>query len=82
MKIIIIMIIKNLKICFLPSVTDSVWSRGKRSLPYGLITTAVSADLGTHETVRDSAKALGMMTAIIDGMGRAVLVSVPGFVQI
>ena len=26
------MIIKNLKICFLPSVTDSVWSRGKRSL--------------------------------------------------
>ena len=50
--------------------------------PYGLITTAVSADLGTHETVRDSAKALGMMTAIIDGMGRAVLVSVPGFVQI
>ncbi|GFO46624.1 glucose-6-phosphate exchanger slc37a2 [Plakobranchus ocellatus] len=37
--------------------------------PYALITTAVSADLGTHKTVRDSAKALGMVTAIIDGTG-------------
>ncbi|CAG5118607.1 unnamed protein product, partial [Candidula unifasciata] len=37
--------------------------------PYALITTAVSADLGTHKTVRDSAKALGIVTAIIDGTG-------------
>ncbi|GFR64303.1 sugar phosphate exchanger 2 [Elysia marginata] len=37
--------------------------------PYALITTAVSADLGTHKTVRDNAKALGMVTAIIDGTG-------------
>jgi len=37
--------------------------------PYALITTAVSADLGTHHTVRGSAKALGMVTAIIDGTG-------------
>ncbi|CAG5117081.1 unnamed protein product [Candidula unifasciata] len=37
--------------------------------PYALITTAVSADLGTHKTVRGNAKALGMVTAIIDGTG-------------
>ncbi|XP_012935283.1 glucose-6-phosphate exchanger SLC37A2 [Aplysia californica] len=37
--------------------------------PYSLITTAVSADLGTHKSVRESAKALGMVTAIIDGTG-------------
>ncbi|BFZ25540.1 hypothetical protein BsWGS_28579 [Bradybaena similaris] len=37
--------------------------------PYALITTAVSADLGTHKTLRNSAKALGMVSAIIDGTG-------------
>ncbi|KAH9492848.1 hypothetical protein Btru_023858 [Bulinus truncatus] len=37
--------------------------------PYALITTAVSADLGTHKTIRDNSKALGMVTAVIDGTG-------------
>jgi len=37
--------------------------------PYGLITTAVSADLGTHESIRGNAKALSTVTAIIDGTG-------------
>ncbi|KAK0048287.1 glucose-6-phosphate exchanger SLC37A2 [Biomphalaria pfeifferi] len=37
--------------------------------PYALITTAVSADLGTHKSIRENSKALGMVTAIIDGTG-------------
>jgi len=37
--------------------------------PYSLITTAVSADLGTSEKVRGSAQALATVTAIIDGTG-------------
>ncbi|XP_040287051.1 glucose-6-phosphate exchanger SLC37A2 isoform X1 [Bufo bufo] len=37
--------------------------------PYSLITTAVSADLGTHESLRGNAKALSTVTAIIDGCG-------------
>uniref|UniRef100_A0A8B9J8G6 Glucose-6-phosphate exchanger SLC37A2 n=1 Tax=Astyanax mexicanus TaxID=7994 RepID=A0A8B9J8G6_ASTMX len=37
--------------------------------PYALITTAVSADLGTHECLRGNAKALSTVTAIIDGTG-------------
>jgi OPA family glycerol-3-phosphate transporter-like MFS transporter 1/2 len=37
--------------------------------PYALITTAVSADLGTHESLQGNAKALATVTAIIDGMG-------------
>ncbi|VDL91132.1 unnamed protein product [Schistocephalus solidus] len=37
--------------------------------PYALITTAVSADLGTHPTLRGNAKALATVTAIIDGTG-------------
>ncbi|XP_072012706.1 glucose-6-phosphate exchanger SLC37A2 isoform X2 [Engystomops pustulosus] len=37
--------------------------------PYSLITTAVSADLGTHESLRGNAKALSTVTAIIDGSG-------------
>ena len=37
--------------------------------PYALITTAVSADLGTHESLKGSDKALATVTAIIDGMG-------------
>ncbi|XP_068117435.1 glucose-6-phosphate exchanger SLC37A2-like [Hyperolius riggenbachi] len=37
--------------------------------PYALITTAVSADLGTHETVHGNAKALSTVSAIIDGSG-------------
>lgn len=37
--------------------------------PYSLITTAVSADLGTHESLRGSSKALATVTSIIDGTG-------------
>ncbi|KAM4703946.1 glucose-6-phosphate exchanger SLC37A2 [Rhinophrynus dorsalis] len=37
--------------------------------PYSLITTAVSADLGTHECLHGNAKALSTVTAIIDGSG-------------
>ncbi|MBN3300466.1 G6PT3 protein, partial [Amia calva] len=37
--------------------------------PYALITTAVSADLGTHECLRGNSKALSTVTAIIDGTG-------------
>nr|XP_019921396.2 glucose-6-phosphate exchanger SLC37A2 isoform X3 [Crassostrea gigas] len=37
--------------------------------PYALITTAVSADLGTHEVLKGNSKALSTVTAIIDGTG-------------
>ncbi|XAR54900.1 Glycerol-3-phosphate-transporting ATPase [Bertholletia excelsa] len=37
--------------------------------PYALITTAVSADLGTHKSLRGDARALATVTAIIDGTG-------------
>ncbi|KAK0076039.1 hypothetical protein PV325_005965, partial [Microctonus aethiopoides] len=37
--------------------------------PYSLITTAVSAELGTHPSLGDDAKALATVTAIIDGTG-------------
>lgn len=37
--------------------------------PYALITTAVSADLGTHSSLRGKSKALATVTAIIDGTG-------------
>jgi len=37
--------------------------------PYALITTAVSADLGTHEVLQGNSKALSTVTAIIDGTG-------------
>jgi OPA family glycerol-3-phosphate transporter-like MFS transporter 1/2 len=37
--------------------------------PYSLITTAVSAELGTHESLRNSEKALATVTSVIDGFG-------------
>ncbi|WAR06085.1 G6PT3-like protein [Mya arenaria] len=37
--------------------------------PYSLITTAVSADLGTHKSLKGNAKALATVTAVIDGTG-------------
>ncbi|KAJ8388323.1 hypothetical protein AAFF_G00134770 [Aldrovandia affinis] len=37
--------------------------------PYALITTAVSADLGTHESLAGNSRALSTVTAIIDGTG-------------
>ncbi|KAK4740680.1 hypothetical protein SAY87_024268 [Trapa incisa] len=37
--------------------------------PYALITTAVSADLGTHSSLKGSSRGLATVTAIIDGTG-------------
>ncbi|XP_076928693.1 putative glycerol-3-phosphate transporter 1 [Bidens hawaiensis] len=37
--------------------------------PYALITTAVSADLGTHRSLKGNSKALATVIAIIDGTG-------------
>lgn len=37
--------------------------------PYALITTAVSADLGTHSSLKGNGRALATVTAIIDGTG-------------
>lgn len=37
--------------------------------PYSLITTAVSAELGTHSSLGSDSKALATVTAIIDGTG-------------
>lgn len=37
--------------------------------PYALITTAVSAELGTHHSLSGNSKALATVTAIIDGTG-------------
>ena len=37
--------------------------------PYALITTSVSAELGTHKSLVSSSKALATVTAIIDGTG-------------
>uniref|UniRef100_A0A671SK71 Solute carrier family 37 member 1 n=1 Tax=Sinocyclocheilus anshuiensis TaxID=1608454 RepID=A0A671SK71_9TELE len=37
--------------------------------PYALITTAVSAGLGTHKSLKGNARALSTVTAIIDGTG-------------
>ena len=37
--------------------------------PYALITTAISATLGTHESIAGNERALSTVAAIIDGMG-------------
>lgn len=37
--------------------------------PYALITTAVSAELGTHHSLQGNGKAVATVTAIIDGTG-------------
>lgn len=37
--------------------------------PYALITTAVSAELGTHHSLKGNSKALATVTSIIDGTG-------------
>jgi len=52
--------------------------------PYALITTAVSAELGTHPSLGDDSKALATVTAIIDGtgsVGAAVGPLLAGFVS-
>ncbi|GKC24423.1 putative glycerol-3-phosphate transporter 4, partial [Tanacetum coccineum] len=47
---------------------DKVKHYGPTS-PYALITTAVSADLGTHSSLKGDSRALATVTAIIDGTG-------------
>lgn len=37
--------------------------------PYALITTSVSAELGTHSSLEGNSKALATVTSIIDGTG-------------
>ena len=37
--------------------------------PYSLITTAVSAELGTHKSLKGSGKALATVASIVDGTG-------------
>ena len=37
--------------------------------PFSLVTTAVSAELGHHESLKGSSKAIATVTAIIDGFG-------------
>ena len=37
--------------------------------PYSLITTAVSAELGTHKSLAGSDKALATVASVIDGTG-------------
>ncbi|KAL1454915.1 hypothetical protein WDU94_009044 [Cyamophila willieti] len=52
--------------------------------PYALITTAVSAELGTHECLEGNSKALATVTSIIDGtgsIGAAVGPLLAGFVS-
>uniref|UniRef100_A0AAQ5XVD9 Major facilitator superfamily (MFS) profile domain-containing protein n=1 Tax=Amphiprion ocellaris TaxID=80972 RepID=A0AAQ5XVD9_AMPOC len=43
--------------------------------PYALITTAVSADLGTHKSLKGNARALSTVTAIIDGTGSSLTIN-------
>jgi OPA family glycerol-3-phosphate transporter-like MFS transporter 1/2 len=52
--------------------------------PYALITTAVSAELGTHPSLGEDSKALATVAAIIDGtgsIGAAVGPLLAGFVS-
>lgn len=52
--------------------------------PYALITTAVSAELGTHPSLGENSKALATVIAIIDGtgsIGAAVGPLLAGFVS-
>ncbi|KAG6477878.1 putative glycerol-3-phosphate transporter 4 [Zingiber officinale] len=52
--------------------------------PYALITTAVSADLGTHKSLKGDSRALATVTALIDGtgsVGAAVGPLVTGFLS-
>lgn len=46
-----------------------LWCGSLVNGPYALITTAVSADLGTHESLKGNSRALSTVTAIIDGTG-------------
>uniref|UniRef100_A0A673IJG7 Glucose-6-phosphate exchanger SLC37A2 n=1 Tax=Sinocyclocheilus rhinocerous TaxID=307959 RepID=A0A673IJG7_9TELE len=52
-----------------PNICMLLWCGALVNGPYALITTAVSADLGTHECLRGNSRALSTVTAIIDGTG-------------
>ncbi|XP_070832110.1 glucose-6-phosphate exchanger SLC37A1 [Chaetodon trifascialis] len=52
-----------------PTIGMLLVSGGLVNGPYALITTAVSADLGTHKSLKGNARALSTVTAIIDGTG-------------
>uniref|UniRef100_A0A671Y2I6 Solute carrier family 37 member 1 n=1 Tax=Sparus aurata TaxID=8175 RepID=A0A671Y2I6_SPAAU len=52
-----------------PTVSMLLVCGGLVNGPYSLITTAVSADLGTHKSLKGNARALSTVTAIIDGTG-------------
>ncbi|XP_053732250.1 glucose-6-phosphate exchanger SLC37A1 isoform X1 [Synchiropus splendidus] len=54
---------------FGPTVAMLLVCGGLVNGPYALITTAVSADLGTHKSLKGNARALSTVTAIIDGTG-------------
>uniref|UniRef100_A0AAR2LX78 Major facilitator superfamily (MFS) profile domain-containing protein n=1 Tax=Pygocentrus nattereri TaxID=42514 RepID=A0AAR2LX78_PYGNA len=61
-------------VCFLtfgqgPTIGMLLVCGGLVNGPYALITTAVSADLGTHKSLKGNARALSTVTAIIDGTG-------------
>jgi len=56
-------------ICFTSNIIVLVVAGILVNGPYSLITTAVSAELGTHKSLRGSSKALATVTAIIDGTG-------------
>ena len=49
--------------------------------PYALITTAVSAELGTHHSLEGNSKALATVTAIIDGTGSVGMLIVIIFIH-
>uniref|UniRef100_A0A3B3VUP3 Solute carrier family 37 member 1 n=1 Tax=Poecilia latipinna TaxID=48699 RepID=A0A3B3VUP3_9TELE len=55
--------------CFLWTLRMLLVCGGLVNGPYALITTAVSADLGTHKSLKGNARALSTVTAIIDGTG-------------
>uniref|UniRef100_A0A8K9WMM0 Solute carrier family 37 member 1 n=1 Tax=Oncorhynchus mykiss TaxID=8022 RepID=A0A8K9WMM0_ONCMY len=52
-----------------PTVSMLLVCGGLVNGPYALITTAVSADLGTHKSLKGNSRALSTVTAIIDGTG-------------
>lgn len=55
----------NLKINIILMIITGIFVNG----PYALITTAVSANLGTHPCLHGNTKAMATVTAIIDGTG-------------
>ena len=55
--------------CYTTNVVLLIFLGGLINGPFSLITTAVSAELGQHKSLKGSSKALATVTAIIDGTG-------------